>query len=256
MTVRDLLVRPATEADDDFLRSVYAASRADEVAVFGWPAEQTSAFLGQQFDAQRACFRATYPAAVDGVIEVDGRSAGRLYADHGDAAVVVLDLALLPDVRGAGVGTAVLGALQADAAATGAPLRLHVERGNPARRLYERVGLRAVGDDGLRVAMEWTRPGLAAWAAAVGSTATLLGGPGTPVELRECVPGPDGGPYEQFTLIFRGPADLPAAQDTYRVVHPALGTLDVFLTPVARTADHVELSATFAQLHPSGGEAR
>jgi ribosomal protein S18 acetylase RimI-like enzyme len=247
-----LRVRPATGADEEFLRRTYAAARADEVAAFGWPEAQVTLFLAQQFDAQRAHYRAAYPGAVDCVVEAAGEPVGRLYVDRGAEVLHVLDLALLAERRSRGIGTFLLRELQADAAAAGLPLRLSVERTNRARALYDRLGLRPTGDDGVRVAMEWTRPGQAGWAAAVGSTATIRGTAGEArVELAACAGGPDGGPYEQFTLRFRGPADGPAAQDTYRLEHPGLGTLDVFLVPTARTADHVELSASFALLRPT-----
>jgi GNAT superfamily N-acetyltransferase len=250
-----LQVRPATDADEAFLRSVYAASRADEVAVFGWPDAQVAAFLGQQFDAQRAHYRAAHPDAVEGVIEVDGDPAGRLYADRGPTALLVLDLALLPGQRGRGTGTALLGALQVDAATFGVPLRLHVAHANPARRLYERLGLRPVADDGVRLELEWVRPTGADWSAAVGSTVTLLDdGAEEPLDVVECTPGADDEDFEQFAVLLRGPAHAPTAQGIYRLRHPALGTLDVFCVPVASTADHVELSASFSQLRTTRRE--
>jgi ribosomal protein S18 acetylase RimI-like enzyme len=250
-----LQVRPATDADEAFLRAVYAASRADEVAAFGWPDAQVAAFLGQQFDAQRAHYRAAHPDAVEGVIELEGEPAGRLYADRGATALRVLDVALLPERRGLGTGTALLGALQADAAAFGVPLRLHVAHTNPARRLYERLGLRPVADDGVRLELEWDRPTGADWAAVVGSTVRLLDdGAGVPLEVVEYTPGPDGGEFEQFAVLLRGPAPAPTVQGTHRLRHPALGTLDVFCVPVAGTADHVELSVSFSQLRTTREE--
>jgi ribosomal protein S18 acetylase RimI-like enzyme len=248
-------VRPATDADDPFLRRVYAAARAEEVAAFGWPDAQVAAFLRQQFDAQRAHYRAAYPDAVEGLVEVDGEPVGRLYARHSAGALVVLDLALLPEHRGRGVGTALLRSLQADAAAFGVPLRLHVDHTNPARRLYERVGLRPVADDGIRLELEWRRPAEGDWAAAVGTTVTLLDeGVAVPLELVDCTPGPGGGEFEQFAVLLRGPSHAPVVQGTYRLEHPTLGTLDVFCVPVARTTDHVELSVSFSQLRTTREE--
>jgi len=61
----------------------------------------------------------------------------------------------LPDHRGAGIGGAILRSLLAEAAAAGKPVRIHVERLNPARRLYERLGFLPVADKGVYVMMEW-----------------------------------------------------------------------------------------------------
>ncbi|WP_433616365.1 N-acetyltransferase family protein [Dactylosporangium sp. CA-139114] len=151
-------VRPATDADDAFLRAVHAASRGEEVAGFGWDPGQAAAFLAMQFDAQRRHFRSAWPRAVDGVVEAAGEPVGRLYVDRGPAAFTVLDVALLAGARGTGIGTALLRGLQAEAAALGRAIELRVVSGNPARRLYERLGFRpdARGaGDGPRLALRW-----------------------------------------------------------------------------------------------------
>jgi hypothetical protein len=61
----------------------------------------------------------------------------------------------LPDDCNRGIGTTLLHGLQAEAAAAGQPLRIHVERFNPALRLYERLGFRQIDDRGVYLFMEW-----------------------------------------------------------------------------------------------------
>jgi hypothetical protein len=51
--------------------------------------------------------------------------------------------------------TTLLRAFQAEAAASGKPLRIHVERFNPALRLYERLGFRQIENRGVYLFMEW-----------------------------------------------------------------------------------------------------
>nr|BFE56162.1 GNAT family N-acetyltransferase [Dactylosporangium thailandense] len=151
-----IAVRPATDADAPFLLGVYAASRAEEVAAFGWEPARTAAFLAMQFDAQRRHFRSAWPRAVDGVVEAAGEPVGRLYVDRGPAAFTVLDVALLAGARGTGIGTALLRGLQAEAAALDRPIELRVVPENPARRLYERLGFcAAAADGGPRLALRW-----------------------------------------------------------------------------------------------------
>jgi ribosomal protein S18 acetylase RimI-like enzyme len=60
----------------------------------------------------------------------------------------VVDLALLPAHRGAGLGTALLREVFDEADAAGLPVTIHVEVMNRARRLYERLGFRQVATDG------------------------------------------------------------------------------------------------------------
>jgi predicted GNAT family acetyltransferase len=80
---------------------------------------------------------------------------GRLYVDRGEEALLVIDLALLPEHRGKGIGTRLLTRVQAEAAATGKPVRMHVERFNPARRLYDRLGFHQIADEGVYLLLEW-----------------------------------------------------------------------------------------------------
>jgi hypothetical protein len=55
-----------------------------------------------------------------------------------------------------------------------------------------------------------------------------------------------GAGRQQFSLIFRGPGDPVWPQGIYCVENDALGKLDIFLVPVARTSDHVDYEAVFA----------
>ena len=68
----------------------------------------------------------------------------------------IVDIALLPAYCNRGLGTTLVRALQAEAAASGKPLRIHVERFNPALRLYERLGFRQIEDKGVYLFLEWT----------------------------------------------------------------------------------------------------
>lgn len=62
------------------------------------------------------------------------------------ADVPELSVCVLPGYRGAGLGAGLVGAAVAEARGRGLPaLSLSVEDGNPARRLYERLGFRPAG---------------------------------------------------------------------------------------------------------------
>jgi ribosomal protein S18 acetylase RimI-like enzyme len=88
------------------------------------------------------------------VIEASGEPAGRLIVHRGDGEIRVMDISLLPAHRGRGLGTAILGELAAEADAAQRRLSIHVERTNPARRLYERLGFAAVETGDVYVLME------------------------------------------------------------------------------------------------------
>lgn len=151
-------LRPSTPADADFDYRLYASTRAEELARTGWEAEATEAFLRTQYDAQTRSYRANHPGASFDVILVEGRPAGRLYVDRGTEVIHVIAIALLPEHRGGGIGTLLLAELLDEAATRGRRVTLSVERSNPARRLYERLGFRAVRGDEVYLDLEWSPP--------------------------------------------------------------------------------------------------
>ncbi|HET9050303.1 MAG TPA: GNAT family N-acetyltransferase [Candidatus Dormibacteraeota bacterium] len=157
MSPPDVRLRPATGADVDFLRSVYASTRAEELDLTGWSPEQRAVFVSMQFDAQRADYARRHPDGRLDVVVVDGNDAGRLWVDRTPEAILVMDIALLPAWRGRGVASRLLSDLVAEAATRSQVVVLHVEKFNRARRLYERLGFEVVEDGPLYVRLENSR---------------------------------------------------------------------------------------------------
>lgn len=155
MAEHSIRTRTATEADHAFLSCVYAATRAEELAATDWSDVQKAAFCAMQFEAQGAHYRQHYPTAAFEIVEVDGRPAGRLYVDRWKSEIRIMDIALLPEFRGQGTGTWLLHQLMAEAARSARLLSIHVERFNPALRLYERLGFRLAEDKGVYLLMEY-----------------------------------------------------------------------------------------------------
>jgi ribosomal protein S18 acetylase RimI-like enzyme len=149
-------LRPITPEDESFLARLYASTREQELAQTNWSDEQKAMFCRMQFNAQTADYQRNYPAASFQIIERDGVDAGRLLVLRADEKIHVIDIALLPEHRGAGIGTKFLKELQAEAKAAGKPLSIHVEQFNPARRLYERLGFRQVEEKGVYLLLEWS----------------------------------------------------------------------------------------------------
>jgi ribosomal protein S18 acetylase RimI-like enzyme len=149
-----ITLRPAGPGDEAFLFAVYAGTRAEELALVDLSDEQKDAFLEHQFAAQSAHYREHYTNASYDVIELDGEPVGRLYVARWEDEIRVMDIALLPEHRGAGIGAQLLSDLLAEGAEAGKNVSIHVEINNPARRLYERLGFVPVADKGVYVLME------------------------------------------------------------------------------------------------------
>jgi ribosomal protein S18 acetylase RimI-like enzyme len=148
-------LRPATPEDDAFLFALYASTRAEELDAWGLSGPQREVFLQMQFRAQQQHYRAQMPRADHQVILVAGAPAGRLLVDRREGELRLVDIALLPEHRGRGLGTALIQALLAEAKAAAKPVRLHALNGSRAAALYTRLGFSALAADGPHVLMEW-----------------------------------------------------------------------------------------------------
>lgn len=147
------MLRPVEPGDREFLYRVYASTRTEELAVMPWDEAEKDTFLRAQFDAQDQWYREHYTATYE-VILVDGEPAGRLYLHRGDTEIRIVDIALLPEYRGDGVGTSLLSDLLAEADGAGKRVTIHVERFNPAVRLYQRLGFAVAEDKGVYLFLE------------------------------------------------------------------------------------------------------
>lgn len=153
--------RDIAESDKEFLFELYASTRAEELALVDWPQAQKEDFLRMQFEAQHRFYEEQFADAHRWIIVEHGTDIGRLYVDRRDDEIRVIDIALLPAYRGRGIGTALLADILAEGERSGKPVRIHVERFNPALKLYLRLGFRSTGDNGVYYLMEW-KPATAA----------------------------------------------------------------------------------------------
>jgi ribosomal protein S18 acetylase RimI-like enzyme len=149
-----ITLRAAGTADEAFLYELYAGTRAEEMAVWGWDEAQQQAFLNLQFRGQQAHY-AEYPNPDHKLILEDERPIGRIFLSRLQDEIRLVDISLLPDVRGRGIGTALIQELFVEAAAADKVVRLHVERFNRAQQLYLRLGFRVIGDAQSHYLMEW-----------------------------------------------------------------------------------------------------
>lgn len=138
-----LSLRPVSPEDDAFLFALYASTRPD-IAALPLGDVQRSAVMRMQWLAQRHAYQMRYSHGTHQLVLVEGRPAGRLWVADEPGELRMVDISLLPEHRGAGIGTELLRTVQQEAAAAGKPLRLSVARDNPAQRLYARLGFISV----------------------------------------------------------------------------------------------------------------
>lgn len=150
-----LRFRAIGEQDLEILYRVYASTRTDELNQTDWDEEQKEQFLRMQFNAQHSHYQEHFGSAQFLLILEGGEPIGRLYVDRRPDEIRVIDIALLPEHRRRGLGGALMRDLLDEGRGSGRAVRIHVEKFNPALRLYRRLGFRAIEDQGVYLFMEW-----------------------------------------------------------------------------------------------------
>jgi ribosomal protein S18 acetylase RimI-like enzyme len=141
-------LRGIDASDRSFLREVYAGTRLEELAPLGWSREQVDAFIDMQFEAQQSDYWRNYDTSRFRIVTCDGIDAGRLYVERRDDELRVVDIAMLPGFRCRGIGQRLFEELFDEADVGGLAVRIHVEHGNAAQRLYLRLGFAFTGEPG------------------------------------------------------------------------------------------------------------
>lgn len=145
-------MRAATVEDFAFIHKLRVSGLREHVErIWGW-----------DDDDQRARFARNFVADAYQVIVVNGRDVGAILVEWGSDDVFLADIEIMAEWRGRGLGSAVLGDILAAARRRGQPVRLQVLQGNPARRLYERLGFEAIGETATHVTMRLAPPGTGA----------------------------------------------------------------------------------------------
>ena len=156
--IHNITLRPAQPDDEGFLFELYAGTRREEMQAWGLDGAMLDQMLRMQFDGRQGTYRVQFARADHHIIVHEGRSVGRILIDRSGTEIVLVDVALLPALRGRGIGTGLLRDLLDEAAEAGRAVRLKVLLTNPARRLYERLGFVGLGNDGVYEQMEWCLP--------------------------------------------------------------------------------------------------
>jgi GNAT superfamily N-acetyltransferase len=150
-----IALRPEMPSDDAFLVALYRSTREVELAMLPhWDEGARAVFIAQQFAAQRRHYRGAFENCSFDVIERKDAPIGRLYVQERETQLHIVDIALVPQERGRGVGQALLESLICEASAARKAVGIFVESYNPARRLYERLGFAPIGEQSVYVEME------------------------------------------------------------------------------------------------------
>ena len=89
------------------------------------------------------------------VVEDEAEPIGMIKVTRAPDVWKLVQIQMLPDYQGRGIGTRLIGALQEEAHALGQAIELSVLNVNPALRLYERLGFAVVERKQRSTTMRW-----------------------------------------------------------------------------------------------------
>ncbi|SDI15913.1 GNAT family N-acetyltransferase [Paraburkholderia phenazinium] len=139
-----ITLRPATNADESFLLGLRRATMTEHLERVGEPSDAAAhhARLQYRYDAAR-------------IVCLDGVAIGLLKAYRDATEWHLVQLQIDPHYQGRGLGEQIIKTLLAGAQADALPVSLKVLKGNPAKRLYERLGFREISSDEREFHMRW-----------------------------------------------------------------------------------------------------
>lgn len=142
-------LRPARMKDCEFLYQLRKHTLQVYVSQFpGWS------------DEKREAYYLDFDPSIHEIIEVNGQVAGAVSIVKSATEIRYVNLHLMPEFQGLGIGTAIFKDSMAEADAKGIPVVFQgVLKTNPALKLYRRLGFEVVEEHDLRYVMKRPVPG-------------------------------------------------------------------------------------------------
>ena len=146
-------LRPAVLEDEEFLRTLFAETN---VTLQALPLELQASLIDMQYRGRKMTYSAEYPEAKDSIACLDdGTPVGRHLVERKTDGFRGIDLAIMPQWQGRGIGTRILEDLAQESRQAGVKFSLRVVKANPALRLYLRLGFEISAADEMAYEMVW-----------------------------------------------------------------------------------------------------
>lgn len=154
-----LTMRPVIPEDEPFLRKLRAEHDVERLHLQDNDPDMEhmrKIILDSQFEGHSKHYKDVNWDRKDCLIEVDGEPVGRFIVMQNSEEVRLADIVIAAAHRGKGIGHAVIEGTQGECVQSKRPLRLHVEKLNPALQFYQQMGFRLLEDRETHFFMEWT----------------------------------------------------------------------------------------------------
>jgi ribosomal protein S18 acetylase RimI-like enzyme len=150
-----LYVRPTLPTDEQFLYQLVYQTTAEQLYAWSWDPQIRDQLLDMQIRAKHGAYAVEFPNADYVIVMLDDQPVGRMIIDRAGEFYVLVDIAILPKHRSAGIGTRLILGLCMEAELMQKKVRLHVSVTNQrAAALYQRLGFRVIEDQEVNLLME------------------------------------------------------------------------------------------------------
>ena len=151
-----LTLRPARTDDQEFLYRLFCSAHSEKLQLVSLNAEEKNRLIELMYLGFTRHYSTLAPASDDRVVLLNNESIGRMILLQTSDAIWLADLAILPEYRQRGIGSALIGQLQAESMMSKRPVRLQVPQFDRALRLYQRFGFYKIDTVGPYLHLEWS----------------------------------------------------------------------------------------------------
>ena len=153
----EILLRPVTSDDREFLLGVYRSTREMELALVPWDDAMKRSFVEQQFGAQTSYYLSEHPNARHDVVELaTGEPVGRIYVDRSEEMISILDLTVLPEHQGRGIGSAIISWMIDEVQPSGRSIAIYIETYNHSQKFFTSRGFSVTEMVGVYNKLVWS----------------------------------------------------------------------------------------------------
>lgn len=143
--------------EEEFFYLLYRKSREQELALWNWTEQEKEAFLHMQYTFQCQSYQRQFPNLEARMIYFESGPIGKLLTVRNQNEWRLVDITLLPDYQGIGIGSHFLLELQNEARTRKVPLCLSVQTNNvKAYEWYQRLGFQKVSENEVYISMQWS----------------------------------------------------------------------------------------------------
>lgn len=136
---------PVEPSHENFLLKLFTECRPDLALIIDVSKKQKASIISQQFTMEQQQLIQMYPDAELNIVMFNKEPVGRLYVHHGETADRILEIGLLEQYRGRGIGGKLVTTVIENAAKIGKTVRLQVVWFNQgAYAFYEKVGFQVI----------------------------------------------------------------------------------------------------------------